>query len=261
MLTKANWSAVPSTLPVIALAFVYQNVVPVITANLGQDAKKVTASIVLGVLLPFLMFVSWDAAVLGTSSPATSSTASMSSTSQSPQNTAAEQGADGNAPQLASPSEESTSGGGDSRAVDPLLALKSSNTSAAPLIESFSFLAITTSYIGFILGLTDFLADGLKLEGGAQQPLPYLLTVLPPFFLAITYPDIFYQALDTAGTYGVMTLFGFIPAAMAYNQRYGTDSSGQEKQSLPATELVPGGKPVLAAIAGAAVYVIVSNSV
>ncbi len=34
LLTKANWAAVPATLPVISLAFVYQNVVPVITTQL-----------------------------------------------------------------------------------------------------------------------------------------------------------------------------------------------------------------------------------
>jgi hypothetical protein len=28
-----------------------------------------------------------------------------------------------------------------------------------PIVEAFSFLAIGTSYIGFILGLSDFLAD------------------------------------------------------------------------------------------------------
>lgn len=28
-----------------------------------------------------------------------------------------------------------------------------------PIVEVFSFLAIATSYIGFILGLTDFVAD------------------------------------------------------------------------------------------------------
>ena len=33
-LARANWSAVPSTLPVLALAFVYQNVVPVIASSL-----------------------------------------------------------------------------------------------------------------------------------------------------------------------------------------------------------------------------------
>ena len=33
-LSKANWSAVPATLPVMSLAFVYQNVVPVIATSL-----------------------------------------------------------------------------------------------------------------------------------------------------------------------------------------------------------------------------------
>lgn len=66
-------------------------------------------------------------------------------------------------------------------------------------MQAFSFLAIATSYIGFILGLTDFLADALKLPSGRQAPLPYLITVLPPFAVAVTNPDIFLQALDTAG--------------------------------------------------------------
>jgi tyrosine-specific transport protein len=47
-------------------------------------------------------------------------------------------------------------------------------------VQGFSFLAIATSYIGFILGLTDFLADALALPTGRQAPLPYLLTLLPP---------------------------------------------------------------------------------
>jgi len=33
-LSRANWAAVPATLPVLSLAFVYQNVVPVIASNL-----------------------------------------------------------------------------------------------------------------------------------------------------------------------------------------------------------------------------------
>ena len=33
-LWRTNWSAVPATLPVLSLAFVYQNVVPVIASNL-----------------------------------------------------------------------------------------------------------------------------------------------------------------------------------------------------------------------------------
>jgi hypothetical protein len=64
--------------------------------------------------------------------------------------------------------------------------------------QAFSFLAIATSYIGFILGLTGFLADGLQLPS-SKSPLAYGLTLLPPFALAVTYPDGFLKALDVAG--------------------------------------------------------------
>ena len=33
-LVKANWGAVPAAMPVLSLAFVYQNVVPVLTSSL-----------------------------------------------------------------------------------------------------------------------------------------------------------------------------------------------------------------------------------
>lgn len=51
----------------------------------------------------------------------------------------------------------------------------------------------------------------LKLPGGGRRsPLPYLLTLFPPFTLALTSPDIFYQALDFAGTYGGKYLSNFL---------------------------------------------------
>ena len=98
--------------------------------------------------------------------------------------------------------------------------VQAASSAVAPLVGAFSFLAIATSYIGFILGLTSFLADALKLPAGRQQPLPYLLTVLPPTAVALTFPDMFLTALDAAGTYGVMTLFGVLPPAMAWSERW-----------------------------------------
>lgn len=41
VLSRADWSAVPPTIPVIGLAFVYHNIVPVIVDNLECDAAKV----------------------------------------------------------------------------------------------------------------------------------------------------------------------------------------------------------------------------
>lgn len=48
---------------------------------------------------------------------------------------------------------------------DPLAALRG-RPGLAPLIDTFSLLAIATSYIGFVLGLTDFLSDFLQVRFG-----------------------------------------------------------------------------------------------
>ena len=45
---------------------------------------------------------------------------------------------------------------------DPLAALRGSGPGMATLVDGFSLLAIATSYIGFVLGLTDFLSDLLQ---------------------------------------------------------------------------------------------------
>ena len=39
-LAAADWAAVPATLPTIALAFVYQNVVPVIASSLEARQRR-----------------------------------------------------------------------------------------------------------------------------------------------------------------------------------------------------------------------------
>jgi hypothetical protein len=58
----------------------------------------------------------------------------------------------------------------------------------------------------------------LKLPGGGQrQPLPYILTLFPPLVLALLSPDIFYKALDFAGTYGGVFLHRFSIAEQMTN--------------------------------------------
>jgi hypothetical protein len=42
----------------------------------------------------------------------------------------------------------------------------------------------------------------LKLPTGQSRPLPYLLTLIPPLVLSLLDPEIFFKALDFAGTYG-----------------------------------------------------------
>ena len=91
-------------------------------------------------------------------------------------------------------------------------------------MEAFSFFAITTSFIGFVLGLSDFLADGLgwrSTEKGKNDPRTFALALVPPTVFALSNPDVFLSALDTAGTFGVLTLFGCLPPLMAWSDRYG----------------------------------------
>lgn len=59
----------------------------------------------------------------------------------------------------------------------------------------------------------------MQVPPGKKSPLPFAASVIPPMILAISYPDIFFKALDNAGTYGVLLLFGFVPPIMAWSER------------------------------------------
>ncbi|KAI7756457.1 hypothetical protein M8C21_010888, partial [Ambrosia artemisiifolia] len=213
-LLEANLQAVPASIPIIALSFVYQNVVPVLCTNLEGDLSKIRSSIILGTAIPLGLFLIWNAVILGTI--------------------------------------ETT---GTDKIADPLQALQATNGVVGPIVGAFSLLAIATSYIGFVLGLSDFLSDLLKLPSDRNRPLPYLLTLFPPLILSLLDPDIFFKALDFAGTYGVLVLFGLLPAAMSWSDRY----SGSSLSSNIPTELVPGGRFTLSLVIGGAGYVIVSE--
>ncbi|CAN8300662.1 unnamed protein product [Cochlearia groenlandica] len=217
-LLQANFEAVPMSIPIITLSFVYQNVVPVLCTDLEGDLPKVRTAIVLGTAIPLCLFIVWNAVILG-SFPETGATAE--------------------------------------KMIDPLQQLRTTSVNVGPYVEAFSLIAIATSYIGFVLGLTDFLSDLLKLRTGQNKPFLYLLTLVPPLLLSLLDPEIFFKALDFAGTYGVLVLFGFLPAAMSWSDRYSVSSS--TATSLP--QLVPGGKLTLSLVMAASGYVILSEVV
>ncbi|CAH8271630.1 unnamed protein product [Arabidopsis lyrata] len=218
-LLKANFEAVPMSIPIIALSFVYQNVVPVLCTDLEGDLPKVRTAIVLGTAIPLSLFLVWNGVILG-SFPADTGVAAE-------------------------------------KMVDPLQQLRSSSVTVGPFVEAFSLFAIATSYIGFVLGLSDFFSDLLKLPSGQNKPLLYLLTLVPPLVLSLLDPEIFFKALDFAGTYGVLVLFGILPAAMSWSDRYIVSTSRVTR--LP--QIVPGGKLTLSLVMGAAGYVILSEVV
>lgn len=69
-------------------------------------------------------------------------------------------------------------------------------------------------------------------------------------------PDAFLSFLDIAGLYGVAVLFGVLPAAMAWRQRYSVDAA-LATASVPA---LPGGRAGLALMMGLPLALIGYNS-
>lgn len=53
LVSGGDWAAVPATLPVVALAFVYHNVIPVISQALEGDVRKIRTAVVAGELPVF----------------------------------------------------------------------------------------------------------------------------------------------------------------------------------------------------------------
>eukprot|EP00640_Fibrocapsa_japonica_P001949 CAMPEP_0113945110 /NCGR_PEP_ID=MMETSP1339-20121228/38489_1 /TAXON_ID=94617 /ORGANISM="Fibrocapsa japonica" /LENGTH=535 /DNA_ID=CAMNT_0000950519 /DNA_START=143 /DNA_END=1750 /DNA_ORIENTATION=+ /assembly_acc=CAM_ASM_000762 len=212
-LLDQDWSQAYEMIPVMFVALVFHNIVPVIATQLEGNVSKVRQAILVGSAIPLVMFLMWNAVILG-------------SLDQS----------------LAEAAAGAAAAGGET--FDPLALLR--NGASGPvvgnLISVFSVFAIVTSFIGFVLGLLDFFTDAFSIQDKSKSniiPL-YGLILGPPSVIAVTDPTIFFRALDSAGTYGISVLFGIIPALMVWQQRY-VDSG-----PTATTPLVPGGKITLA---------------
>ncbi|MDA0267506.1 MAG: tyrosine transporter [Cyanobacteria bacterium] len=214
-----NWAAVGAALPVMFVALVYQNVVPIVTTRLEGDISKIRWAIILGSLIPLVMFLGWNAAILGSGQ--------IDPTISQPGGTL----------------------------FDPLEFLRrdGSNQWTSAGLSIFSEFAIATSFIGLVYGLLNFLGDafGQASHGVVRRWPLFSLVLVPPMGLSTLNAGIFFEALDYAGTFGISVLFGIVPAVMAWKERYPTQAHRQA--TLP---LVPGGKITLMLMIGIAMGMI-----
>jgi tyrosine-specific transport protein len=106
--------------------------------------------------------------------------------------------------------------------------------------EVFSFCALITSFLGVVLSLGDFLADGFHISKTHRGRLLIALMVfLPPiFFLMILHVDVFVSAIHYAGGVFVAILYCIYPPLMLWRARY--------VYKYPSPDYIfPGGKLVL----------------
>ncbi|MEH1956669.1 amino acid permease [Nostoc sp.] len=211
-----NWSALGSAISVMSVALFFQNVVPLVVAQLEGDAGKIRQSIFIGSVIPLIMFLAWNAVILGSISP------------------------------------DMLHGTSDGRTVfDPLQILRAGGAGEwlGVLVSIFSEFAIVTSFIGFVYGLLDLFKDIFLLaQGRLSSRLPlYSLVLFPPMTLGTLNPSIFFTALDYTGTFSISVLGGIIPALMSWKQRQEQENSDSINQPF-----VPGGKVTLIVMIGVA---------
>lgn len=211
--------------PILFLSLVYQNVVPSVVTQLEGNRSKITTSIIAGTFIPFVMFLVFNAVVLG----------------------------------------NAISAGVDLtvEGVNPVALLQSTSGGAGNLVGNlvggFSALAVTTTLVGLTYGLVDAWTDVFKLPTEGKdfenmKPALYALIFLPPTVMAMGNTDIFYNALDFAGAFGVSTLFLVLPPFMVWKERY-----GEEQTPLATKPMVPFGKIPLASMYKAAGTLIVEQ--
>ena len=179
-------NALGPIIPIELVALVYHNVVPNVCVQLNYHKSSIRTAVALGSLIPMSMFIVWNFVILG---------------------------------QIRDYSAALQLGA----ALDPIDLLESNQpagnkTFVYTLTTIFSQAAIVTSFIGFYIGLMDFFIDIFP-HRSRKDPVLVALVLVPPTLIAIADPNIFVNALDFAGTYGITVLFGIVPAILAWKLR------------------------------------------
>lgn len=184
-------------LPIVITAFGYHAIIPSLRNYLHDDAKKLKRAILIGSILPLIVYLIWETLILGTIPLA---------------------GQHG----LLAILKAGQPAVGLANSLDQLLA----NAWISVIAKYFAFFAIATSFIGVSFGLFDFLADGFHIKKTKfGRFLTAIITFLPPLIFALAYPHGFILALGYAGIF-VAILLGILPALMVWRGRYGGHFSG-----------------------------------
>ncbi|MFC2049287.1 amino acid permease, partial [Chlamydiota bacterium] len=204
-----HWRYAFAALPVLVISFGFHNMIPSLAMYLKGDVKRLRVTVLVGSLIPLLVYILWEAVMLGII-PIQGRTGLLSALDH-----------------------------GDvvTDALQAVVGKSWINTVA----QAFALFAIITSFLAQSLSLVDFLSDGLKVPKiGLGRVLLILLTLVPPFAFAFAYPGIFIIALNIAGGLAAVILFGAMPALMVWVLRY--------KRHEKMTPLFPWGRPALVVV-------------
>lgn len=198
----------PHAFPLIVTAFGFAIIIPTLTDYLEGNAKQLAKVILIGSLIPLLLYILWQYLIMGLipleGSP------SLLELKQNDQ-----------------PAVELSQALGQ-LLTNPLIVLGA---------KGFVIFALITSLLGVSLSLFDFLSDGLHFSKSIKgRILTGGIAFVPPLILALWFSAGFSYTLSFAGIF-VAIILGLLPVAMVYSGRYYKHLSSEIQ--------IPGGKPLL----------------
>jgi len=203
-LKTSQWAYAVPVLPAMIISFGYHNLIPSLNSYLNGDARGLRIAILGGSLIPLVVYLIWELVFLGIVPHSGATTESIKSGAM----------------------------------VTDLFRSAVTSPKVLFAMHFFAFFAIATSFLTVAMSFVDFTVDGLKMGKSARaRLLACCLVLLPPFFFSFLFPRVFLTALNYAGAFGAVILFGILPVMMVWKQRKGA------------------GKIVLVALAGFALFV------
>jgi tyrosine-specific transport protein len=207
-LIGGDFKYVTTGITVMLTSFGFATIIPSLRSYFNDDVKKLRAVILIGSLIPLLCYILWDLVIM--SVIPRSGTLGLIAMLHSAHSTSD---------------------------LTNTLSGNLNTTSVTILARIFTSICLATSFLGVSLGLSDFLADGLKIrKEGRGNLIVGILTFLPPLAIVLIDQRIFISALSYAGIYCIILLV-LLPALMAWQGRY--------RQKFSSQYQFIGGKPLL----------------
>lgn len=207
LLSYHYWPKALFVLPIMVVMFGYHNLVPSLTMYLRGDSKRLIRTIIIGSTISFVVCLLWEWVILGIV-PMEGEHGLMASTNR-----------------------------GDlaTRALQYFVGVGWVSSAA----QAFALCAIVTSCFGVALSFVDFLADGLHVPRKSRRGMLALCfaVMVPAFVFSLVSPRVFFTALNYAGGFAAVILFGIFPALMVWVGRY------RRKNSM--LNILPGGRFML----------------
>lgn len=177
-----SWTSTLGVIPVMLICFGYHNLVPSITYYLKKNVNAIRFAIIIGNLIPFVIYFLWEYLILGIL-----------------------------------PIDQINNANESQIVVDLLQQVSIPTISVMFFVKSFSMFAMLTSFLPNTISFVDFLKDGFKKQFNNQvrhNLLIYAFVLIPPTLCTLIYPKLFLHAISFAGGFIDVILFGVLPALL-----------------------------------------------